>query len=70
MNSEIEVVGDAEGASVFDNFIYLLIAFALVLFVNFACSGCTVSGTIDWHGKTEVKKTTKSPDTIDKHTWW
>lgn len=45
-----------------------LILTALMIVVSL--SNCTVSASLDWVGKTEVKKTTSSPTTIEKHVLW
>ncbi len=48
-------------------FIFSFLLYGLIALFG---SGCAVHMGIDWNGKTEVVKTTKSPATVDKHLWW
>lgn len=62
LSKEGQIIADIVGT------LFLAIMAFVILGVVF--SGCTVSASVDWNGKTEVKKTTASPTTIEKHVLW
>lgn len=61
LKKESQMVADIVGA---------LTLFATMGMIALFLTNCTVSASVDWNGKSEVHRVTKSPEKPDGHTLW